>query len=177
MPKIYKIPVDSYPRTKSKNVKKYSKPVDPFAFSHEDRVLKKRIAEINKQMGTLKIERRECSIALKKREQLRNHNKERTVKLYALKLEDQCWYIGMSYDPIRRFVKHGTSKGAKWTKLHKPILIHETRETNLNIQDLAARLEDDMTLEYALKYGSDKVRGGGYCQFKPLWPDVIKDNE
>lgn len=173
----YKIPVETYPGTKPKKTYKDSQPVDRFAFSHEDRVLKSRIREINKQIGLLKKERLECSIVLKKREQLRNNSRERTVKLYALQLEDQCWYIGMSYDPVRRFVKHGTSKGAKWTRLHNPIRIHETRETGFNIQDMAAKLEDDMTLEYALKYGSDKVRGGGYCQFKPLWPDLIKDNE
>lgn len=100
-----------------------------------------------------------------------------TVKLYALRLQNNCWYIGMSYDVDRRFTKHLRGKGAKWTKLNHPIEIHETRDTNLYSQDEVARLEDDLTLEYALLYGSDKVRGGGYCQTKPLWPDIIRQNE
>jgi predicted GIY-YIG superfamily endonuclease len=99
------------------------------------------------------------------------------VSLYALQLEDGCYYIGMTFDVIRRFKKHGTGKGAAWTRLHKPIQILEVRETKFYDQDEVAKLEDDMTLEYALKYGSDKVRGGGYCQAKPRWPPVVTENE
>jgi predicted GIY-YIG superfamily endonuclease len=100
-----------------------------------------------------------------------------TIKLYALRLEDDCWYVGMTRNPDKRFKKHLSGKGALWTKLHAPIEIVEVRDTKQTDDSAAGLLEDDMTLEYAMKYGSDTVRGGGYCQSKPRWPDVVLQNE
>ena len=172
---VYTIPdwdLPSYSTPPKK--KKVVKPVDPFAFSHIDNDLKKRASIITKQINNLKQEHHEIITALKKRELLRNQNRLRKVQLYALRLEDNCWYIGMTYDPIKRLARHKTGKGAQWTKVHPPIELFETRETNEYIQDSAAKLEDDMTLEYALKYGTEYVRGGGFCQAKPRWPNTVK---
>lgn len=173
----YQVPLIKYPSIKPKAKKKIPKPVDTFAFSHEDRVLKQKAFDLLRQIEKLTQERKEVVEAMKKREMLRNKGKLRQVRLYALELEEGCWYIGMSYDPVRRLVRHQNGKGAQWTKLHKPIRIHEVRETYEYIQDNAAKLEDDMTIEYAMKYGKHKVRGGGYCQAKPYWPDVVLQNE
>lgn len=99
-----------------------------------------------------------------------------TIKLYALRLEDSCWYIGQARDPLKRFKKHGHRKGALWTKKHRPIEIYEIRDTGLTDEDQVARLEDDMTLEYATRYGTQYVRGGGYCQVDvPLWPTHMRE--
>lgn len=95
----------------------------------------------------------------------------RKIQLYVLQLEDNCWYVGQSRNVEKRFNRfHMKGKGANWTKLHKPIAIHEIRETNTNVDSEAALLEDKLTLEYAEKYGTAFVRGGGYCQTKPIWP-------
>lgn len=135
-----------------------------------------RLLQIHETIGILKRESRVLreELALVRGVSTFGQN---TVKLYALRLQNNCWYIGMTYDVERRFAKHSKGKGANWTKLYKPIEISETRDTKLYSQAEVGKLEDDMTLEYALKYGSDKVRGGGWCQTKPHWPDVIRQNE
>lgn len=94
---------------------------------------------------------------------------DRPILLYALELENNCYYIGMSRNVDRRFKAHQKGKTI-WTKENSPIKILEVRETGLTSDSEAAQLEDEMTLEYAKQYGIDKVRGGGYCQRKPVWP-------
>ncbi len=153
---------------------KYS---DHWRFTQESRRITDRLREISHQMLALKVEKAELREVLKKRELLKKQKRLFTVQLYVLSLEDGCWYVGMSYNPDKRFVSHKKGKGAAWTRLHKPLSIHETRPTDFYDQDSAAKLEDDLTLEYALKYGSQFVRGGGWCQMKPHWPDVITHNE
>lgn len=141
-----------------------------------EREILARLEEINRQKKQLRMEVRRLQDELNVVRCVSTFGKN-TVKLYALRLQNDCWYIGMSYDVHRRFTKHSKGKGASWTKAHRPIEVHETRDTKQYSQDAVAKLEDDMTLEYALKYGSDKVRGGGYCQMKPHWPLVIVENE
>ena len=177
--KIYDVPIYDMPSyaPKTKRQKKQVPVQDPFAWSHEDIEIKTRMNKLLKQIQKLIKERLELSLALKKRELLRNQNRLREVKLYVLKLEDDCWYIGMSYNPDKRFIQHSKGKGAKWTSVHPPIKIIEIKATGKYIQDQAARLEDDLTLEYALKYGSAYVRGGGFCQAKPIWPSMVVENE
>lgn len=98
---------------------------------------------------------------------------DKLIQLYALRLEDGCYYVGMSRNPQKRFTKHGTRKGAVWTREHHPIEILEIRDTNLTDDKEASILEDEMTLEYARQYGTDRVRGGGYCQRNPHWPEEL----
>ena len=79
--------------------------------------------------------------------------------LYVLKLEDDCYYIGMSYNLNLRWSQHWQGKGAKWTKLHKPVevirIIYPATE---------AGIENKITLEYMALYGEAKVKGGSYCK-------------
>jgi predicted GIY-YIG superfamily endonuclease len=107
---------------------------------------------------------------------LRKSYMEKPIMLYALLLERDFYYIGMSRNPEKRFAKHLKGKGAAWTKKHCPVKIVEIREAKTNDDSEAGLMEDQMTLEYAEKYGYDNVRGGGYCQAKPPWPskDPIK---
>lgn len=81
------------------------------------------------------------------------------LKLYALKLEGDKYYIGKG-DAQKRFQEHlsGGDKAAKWTQLHEPVSIAESRDVK------SAFEEDAMTLEYMDKYGVENVRGGSYCQ-------------
>ena len=50
--------------------------------------------------------------------------------LYVLKLEDNCYYVGItSNTPEYRFKQHQAKfMGAAWTKKHRPIEIIETTE-------------------------------------------------
>ncbi|MFN3008634.1 GIY-YIG nuclease family protein [Mycolicibacterium wolinskyi] len=88
--------------------------------------------------------------------------------LYVLELEDGKYYVGQtsSKDATKRFNQHvsGGKRAAKWTKLHKPLRILETREIGECSVSTAAIAEDDLTIEYMSKYGIGNVRGGGMCQ-------------
>ena len=97
---------------------------------------------------------------------------QRPILLYVLRLENNCWYIGMSRNVDKRYKAHQKGKTI-WTKEHAPIEIHEVRETGLNSDSEVSKLEDELTLEYARQFGVDKVRGGGYCQRKPVWPSEL----
>lgn len=152
-------------------------PKPEFSFTKSDRELQSRLRELNKNIATLKKEQVIVVKELKKRRLLKDKGLKRNVSLYALRLQNECWYVGMSFNVEKRFSKHLKGKGAQWTKKYPPIEIHEVRVTEHFDQDSVAKLEDDMTLEYALKYGSEKVRGGGWCQSKPRWPEVMLRNE
>lgn len=164
-------------KRKKAQLKVQTKAKEKRLYTKEDMVIVRRLTEINHQLNELKAEKLELNSIIKKRKQLAQQDRLTPVKLYALKLEDDCWYIGMSYNVEKRYKKHSTGKGAGWTSTHPPIEIHEIRTTEYYDQDSASKLEDDMTIEYAMVYGSDKVRGGGYCQRKPYWPDVVVQNE
>lgn len=140
--------------------------------------LTEQLKHVTAQLKLLKKQRVELHKRLKNVRVLESRGRLQPVKLYALRLEDNCWYVGMTYNVESRFAKHCSSEGgANWTRLHRPIEIHEVRQTGLYHQDEVAKLEDDMTIEYAMRYGSQYVRGGGYCQSKPVWPAVVVQNE
>jgi len=77
--------------------------------------------------------------------------------LYVLKLENDKYYIGSTYNLNFRYAQHCQGRGAKWTKLNKPIGIIEVIT---NIQTT----ENELTLQYIDKYGKPNVRGGSFCQ-------------
>jgi predicted GIY-YIG superfamily endonuclease len=79
--------------------------------------------------------------------------------LYVLKLEDDCWYVGITMDLNKRLAQHWSGEGAKWTKLHKPISVD--RVIFPADQDT---IENDITKEYMELYGKEKVRGGSWCK-------------
>ena len=69
---------------------------------------------------------------------------------YVLKLEDNKWYIGKTFNIQKRFNHHKNGTGAQWTKLHKPICIY-SKSYNIS--------ERELTLQYMKKYGIENVRG------------------
>lgn len=141
----------------------------------EPMALYKELLDVKAQLKILRQRKKHLEKALKDSsfKRPRPEYMDKTIKLYALLLEDNCYYIGMTRNMDKRFAKHIKGTGANWTKLHRALSIVEIRETNNSDDDKVALLENDMTVEYALKYGKDKVRGGGYCQSKPRWPDVV----
>lgn len=92
--------------------------------------------------------------------------------LYALELEDGYWYIGTTVNLEKRFEQHVIGEGASWTKVHKPIRVHESRLTKITKLSRVAKLEDQMTLDYVLLYGEANVRGGKWCRV--IYPNYPK---
>jgi len=91
--------------------------------------------------------------------------------IYVLRLRNDKWYVGRTSSLDRRYEQHVKGEGSKWTFLHQPLNIHETRELKSDDD------EDLVTLEYMKQYGIYNVRGGTYCavELKP-W-DVTKIKE
>jgi len=83
-----------------------------------------------------------------------------TTNVYALKLENDKWYIGKSDNPENRFLAHKSGTGSAWTRLHKPIEIHAV------FRDVSPFHEDALTKEYMSIYGIDNVRGGSYVRIQ-----------
>ncbi|MBS1504069.1 MAG: GIY-YIG nuclease family protein [Bacteroidetes bacterium] len=84
------------------------------------------------------------------------------LKLYLLELADHKYYVGQSDDPEFRFLEHLGSKGAKWTRLHKPVRIKKIE--SLTVQTVAETMlyENWMTLQAMERYGWENVRGGEF---------------
>ena len=92
-------------------------------------------------------------------------------KLYALELEDGCYYVGVTSDIKHRFESHMSGYGSKWTKLHKPLQKDEPMlvlEMGVSVDNpFRLKLVDEETVTFHLgekKYGWDKVRGGTWSQ-------------
>lgn len=165
----YKVSVPDYKKTKH-----YSKTVsnlqaEPVRLMHD-------IADITKQIRELIAKKKTLQKQLKSMGDYRPIKSEyfdKPIYLYVLLLETDKWYIGQTRNVDKRFNRHSKGKGAIWTKKYKPIEIVMTRNTNLTSEGEVALLEDELTIEYAKKYGIENVRGGGYCQAKPRWPKEV----
>jgi hypothetical protein len=62
----------------------------------------------------------------------------------------------------KRFAEHIAGLGANFTRAHKPIRVVETLSCETDDRDVAGKIENKKTMEYAIKYGGDKVKGGKY---------------
>lgn len=147
----------------------------PRPIRKEAMALQYELHSINEQLRVLKKRKEAIKRELSSRGQpiVRSSYFEKEIILYVLKLEHNCWYIGQSRNVEARVRKHKAGKGAAWTKAHKPLELHEVRRTGLNNDSEVAQLEDELTFDYARMYGYDNVRGGGYCQTKPRWPEHV----
>lgn len=85
--------------------------------------------------------------------------------VYVLELQNNKFYIGHTLPHLfkQRKGRHFAGKGAKWTRLHKPLRVIE-------VQDGDIAFENTKTIEYMLKYGWENVRGGGWCQVNLEFP-------
>jgi len=80
-------------------------------------------------------------------------------KVYVLKLEHECYYIGFSRNFNRRLEDHFSGNGAVWTKKHKPISIMKVYEYK------TLNFENYLTEKGIIKYGYKRVRGGDHLFF------------
>lgn len=78
--------------------------------------------------------------------------------VYVLKLEDDCYYVGSTYNLNQRLAQHYTGNGAKFTRLHKPIEVLEV------VYPAGKTTENDTTKRYMDKFSAEKVRGGSWCK-------------
>jgi predicted GIY-YIG superfamily endonuclease len=165
------------PKIKYIKVPTYTKPEKQRVVRNEPMILQERIKNLNEQINLLRKQRKFYQKQLREmgHTHIRSDYFNKPIFLYVLRLENGCWYIGSSRNVDKRFKTHQKGKGAAWTKRHKPLEIVETRPTGLTSDAEAALLEDELTLEYARMYGTDCVRGGGYCQTKPRWPAISSE--
>ena len=99
------------------------------------------------------------------------------TKLYVLKLENDCYYIGTSTNLDQKLMRQFGGRGAMWIKKNKPIKLISV------IDDIANINVDQFVKNYMAKYGIDKVRGGSYTrvdlgktQTKMLQTELACDN-
>lgn len=79
--------------------------------------------------------------------------------IYVLKLRDDCWYVGSSKHPEKRYKQHVEGKGAQWTRLHPPLSLQiVSGSSNHKFEELT------QTLCCMQKYGIEKVRGDIFVQ-------------
>lgn len=79
--------------------------------------------------------------------------------IYVLELEDDCFYIGITYNLNLRIAQHLSGSGAQWTKMHRPVKIIEVFYDGCTRQK-----EDEVTKRYVEIYGPEYVRGGSWCR-------------
>lgn len=79
--------------------------------------------------------------------------------IYVLELEDDCFYVGITYNLNLRIAQHLSGTGAGWTKMHKPVKIVEVFYDGCTRQ-----MEDEVTKRYVEIYGAENVRGGSWCK-------------
>jgi hypothetical protein len=82
------------------------------------------------------------------------------VYIYVLKLIKGKYYVGKTSNPRFRLDNHFNKNGSEWTRLYKPINIHQI------ISDCDDYDEDKYTIKTMEKYGINNVRGGSFCQTK-----------
>lgn len=79
------------------------------------------------------------------------------MHIYVLQLRGGKYYVGVSNNIELRFMEHLSGfGGAKWTELHEPLRVVETRPIR------SPFCEDNVVKEYMNRYGVDNVRGGSY---------------
>jgi len=82
------------------------------------------------------------------------------VYIYVLKLIKGKYYVGKTSNPRFRLDNHFNKNGSEWTRVYKPINIHQI------IPDCDDYDEDKYTIKTMEKYGINNVRGGSFCQIK-----------
>lgn len=88
-----------------------------------------------------------------------------STNIYVLKLQNNKYYIGKSFNPNKRFLEHLNGQGSTWTQKYEPIEIEKI------IQNASDFDEDKYVKEYMNKYGINNVRGGSYVK------ELLDENE
>lgn len=154
------------------------KPVEAPVERQESMVLTHQVIDIDRKIKELRAQRKLLIKQLARQGQGKKIASylesyvDQPIFLYALRLSNGHFYIGMTRNVDRRYKTHMKGKGSMWTKLYPPVEILEVRPTNSDNDSDGGLMEDEMTIEYARRYGVQVVHGGGYCQRKPRWPPI-----
>lgn len=103
-------------------------------------------------------------------EQERNRQRERAQlarpqtewMLYAIKLEQEKYYIGRAYDVLWRYRAHVAGTGAQWTAKYRPVELIESKRIEASLKVTPDLAESKLTIEYMVRYGWRNVRGGDF---------------
>lgn len=82
--------------------------------------------------------------------------------IYHLKLQNECHYVGLSYNLNNCYSLHKQGIFNEWTKVNKPISIQQVWT------DGSKFMENQITLQLLHKYGKEKVKGGNYKNVKQI---------
>lgn len=86
------------------------------------------------------------------------------LKLYLLELVNEKYYVGQAANPEFRFSEHVNGKGAKWTRLHKPLRIRKVQVLSVDSARETMLYENWMTLQAMERFGWQNVRGGDFLE-------------
>ena len=93
------------------------------------------------------------------------------LRLYTLRLDGGCWYVGVTRNPERRMRAHQNGTGAAWTRAHAPIEPNFASIRELDCEEPRAKLlEDAETKALMLLHGVDCVRGGSTRKWSLMRP-------
>ena len=85
--------------------------------------------------------------------------------VYVLLLEDEKYYVGLAtHGSEFRIGEHCGNMGSKWTQQYEPLHVIDY------YYPASKKLEKEVTIYYAHKYGAANVRGGPYCCGPPPAP-------
>jgi predicted GIY-YIG superfamily endonuclease len=75
--------------------------------------------------------------------------------VYVLECEQDKYYIGKTHHLNMRLAQHWEGKGAKWTKLYKPIKL---------LRVIMNETEEKVAKDYIALFGKENVRGGSWTR-------------
>lgn len=83
---------------------------------------------------------------------------------YVLKLQNDCWYVGITKNLNKRLYQHWNGEGAYFTRKHKPLELVESYivPADYNVWEHAK------TLELMARFGFYKVRGATWVSSKSM---------
>lgn len=148
--------------------------IEPSTVTNTQQGINIEIKRIDLEIAELRRKRKQLTSLLVSHD--RTAYEAKPYILYALRLQNDCWYIGITKNIDKRYRKHASGKGAVWTKRYAPVEVYYTELLNTSVTSEAAHFEDKLTLKYANMFGTSKVRGGGYCQMHPVWPNSLVKN-
>jgi len=84
--------------------------------------------------------------------------------VYVLECDEKKFYVGYSTNLRKRIRDHYCSKGARWTRKYRPILVEKT------IPGGDKAMETQVTMEYMRLHGWENVRGANYVEVEMNQP-------
>ncbi len=89
---------------------------------------------------------------------------KRNYTVYVLKLQQDKYYVGVTFQPERRLKAQNKGKASRWTGIYKPVeVLYQQEIGEMDYYD-AEYFENYYTYLAIQKYGWENVRGGCFVQ-------------